>query len=1337
MKKISSFFVGGISILPALLVMPAMADPVEVSTWNDFKDNSDVILTGNITGDTTHSFGIKTVDLNNHNLVIHGVSSGWGSANDVDLCLSNGSIELSGVSNTNGAMLIASRNNHYATITTTNMTNIKINNNIGTSMGGGLYHENEKYATDTTYISELNAANIEFKNNTAQLNNGAAILSTTGELHVLGDTNTFEGNQRVQTESNAAKLYKRGGGAIANQAGGTADTVMVIGKATSTNSFAENTSATNGGAIMNRAVRRYKLDGSEGFEDDDKDAYFTINGTSTFEQNIAAENGGAIYNVGLDDVQDAVVKRIAQVNINGSSEFTLNSAKNGGAIYNTSNATLNINNGENISYTDSFSENTATANGGAIYNNGTLTLNNATFSENSSTGTDTFIIDNYTLGGQGGAIFNGNDGNITVNGTTAFSDNTAGSSGGAIDNLHATMAFNGAATFTDNTVTGGDGQGGAIRNKSGTITFNNGVTFTGNSSSVSGSAIYNGTNHLVGGVININGDSVFQSNTGSYAIHNVSNSNTESHDLIAFADGNATFKNNVNGALWNQDVMTFTNMGTVLFQGNTIDTNSSAAISNVGSLTINAETFTVTGNQYTGTNKLGAAVGNTAAGSMFDLTATNVNFISNTGGAIYKENDSFTITADKMNFAGNTGANAAAINNNGNYSQTTLNGGEIYFSGNIDSATYGGAIFNSGDYVKILGDKVTFSGNRANGTTTTEGDIVKYGGGAISNRGNSGSHQVTEVTIGKNANSVVKFNNNYSAMNGGAIHARAEKAADAGTVMVNGATTFDTNIAELNGGAVSNSPVLGTSTITFNGNTVLKNNQSRTGLGGALYNTGTVTFVNNATFTGNTDSTGANDVHNDGNINFAGTTTMTGGITGSGNLNIANGASLDLGDTAKIVQDTIVLNGTMIAALNPNDDYRITANTFTGDGNLALTFQQEGTYKVFGNATFDNVIVNDDSNMFSPIYNLTWVNNGKSLEAAHKTVDEIVADNNISSDAANVVNALATSDNNIAQQISLITQDALARGDTEYVEQESAKLNPEKAPVTTSVALSLQNQVLTAAGERMSLALTGRSGGDIKADLGLWAKGMYNSTKHKDVFSGHTWGGSIGFDTDLNHSVILGVGYSFGDTNVDLHSHDVDIDSNTIFVYGQYRNSDWFVNGTIAYTMAKYDWNKSAFGLNLSPSYHVNSLSEQIMGGYHFDNGITPTLGLRYLDVHSDSYNNGLARVAATDSTYLTGVAGVDYKYVWIAPNTSVFWNPELHIAATYDMVSDSDVAVVMIPGAAAYAVETENLSRLGGEFGVGLTAEYYYLTVSLNYDLNVHKDYTSHTGSLKLKYKF
>lgn len=436
----------------------------------------------------------------------------------------------------------------------------------------------------------------------------------------------------------------------------------------------------------------------------------------------------------------------------------------------------------------------------------------------------------------------------------------------------------------------------------------------------------------------------------------------------------------------------------------------------------------------------------------------------------------------------------------------------------------------------------------------------------------------------------------------------------------------------------------------------------------------------------------------------------------------ANTLTMKSGDT---------LNMTL---LNPDTYSQINVDTLDANGaTLNMVVKNAGTYNV---VNADNVTSDFAWNTQNAVFDL--IEDDGVVTATVKSAESIVASNNgLSNDSGKMISALANSDDNTASQMSLMIQDSLANGDVEYVEHEVSKMNPEKSPVTTSVALSVQNQVLTAAGERMSLPLTGRSGGDINADLGLWAKGMYNHTKHKDLFSGNTWGGSIGFDTDLNHSVILGVGYSFGDTNVDLHSHDVDIDSNTIFVYGQYRNSDWFVNGTIAYTMAKYEQNKTVFGISTNPAYHVNSLSEQIMGGYHFANGITPSVGLRYLDVHQDAYKDGIVSVNDINSTFLTGVLGVDFKNAWIAPYTSVFWNPEVHTALTYDMVSDSDMALVMVPGAAAYTVASDSLSRLGGELGIGVSVEYYYLTVSLNYDLNLRQDFISQTGSLKVKYKF
>ena len=671
--------------------------------------------------------------------------------------------------------------------------------------------------------------------------------------------------------------------------------------------------------------------------------------------------GGAVINqshqMGSGDEIDSTMV-IGKTDGSSTNTFTGNSSStSGGAVMNRAvdtdgNATLTINGNT------TFSNNTAEASGGAIYNvahtgrNASVTFNNnATFSGNEAKGTISSMAGVYDFTGQGGAIYN-SGGDLTFNGETEFSGNKAASAGGAIGNLGGTLTFNDSATFTGNQVTGGDGQGGAVRNASGTINFNDGVTFTGNTSTTSGSAIYNALHYGTPGTVNIKGDALFQENNGNYAIHNVSNDTVD--NLVAFSNGDVTFKDNIGGAIWNQDKMTFTNMDDILFEGNTQENNSASAISNVGTMTIGANTFTVKENEYSGTNKLGAAIGNTSASSVFNLTANTVEFSDNIGGAIYKENDNFTITANEILFVGNSGSNASAINNNGNTSKTTLTADNVVFNGNTSSSSYGGAIFNSGNYVKIFSDDITFTNNEANGTTTEEANKIKFGGGAIQNRGNTAT---TQIIIGNDANSNILFENNYSASNGGAIHARAEGASNVSTIDINGDTTFSGNEALWNGGAISNSPISGTANLTFNGDTTFTGNTAGE-LGGAIYNTGSVTFNGNATFTGNTANEVANDIYNAGTLNFNNATAPTteaenatkislgGGIDGTGSIVVNSGAS----DVGVVGIEGVINNQAMTVA---HGELKLDSAKATLSGTTTVAVNNGATIN-----TIDNVINN-------------------------------------------------------------------------------------------------------------------------------------------------------------------------------------------------------------------------------------------------------------------------------------------------------------------------------------------------------------------------------------------
>jgi predicted outer membrane repeat protein len=102
---------------------------------------------------------------------------------------------------------------------------------------------------------------------------------------------------------------------------------------------------------------------------------------------------------------------------------TANSATEGGGIYNTAFATLDVRG-------SSFSGNTASDSGGGIYNLGTATLQQSTVSSN-------------TAANDGGGIFNGTSGTLAVKDSTVLGNSAL--SGADIYNL-------GALTLDDSTV---------------------------------------------------------------------------------------------------------------------------------------------------------------------------------------------------------------------------------------------------------------------------------------------------------------------------------------------------------------------------------------------------------------------------------------------------------------------------------------------------------------------------------------------------------------------------------------------------------------------------------------------------------------------------------------------------------------------------------------------------------------------------------------------------------------------------------------------------------------------------------------------------------------------
>ena len=675
---------------------------------------------------------------------------------------------------------------------------ITFSGNTSTDHGAGLYYKNGTASAPVVFNTDVSFLNNEVLS-TATSGSGAGMFISGGSVSLLGDNNTFTGNQMNATIAEG-RLYKVGGGAIANQSyesdnGGSTplDATMVIGTANSENTFTDNTSSTNGGAIMNRALGAG--------DDHDGNAYLTINGTTLFDNNSANINGGAIYNVATGGntaqltlnngsytftrnqalgtpeywgrggaIYNSGAMTLANATFGGTDAALGNTAEQGGAIYNSGTATVAgefennsaiyggaVLNAGNMTINADFESNSASTSGGAIYNAGTATLT-GTFEDNSSmyggalfnmgtaTVTDSTFSSNEAT--DGGAIYLQGDTTIT---NSTFSLNEAQRVGGAVAVAGDGLVSISGAHFTSNSTTNGEetnSDGGAIGQFDGsaaTIDIDNSY-FTGN------------TANDVGGAVT------------SDRVLNVSNSHFVGNQMNGTWMGITLADSNEGGGaifLYDQSIATITNTE---FTGNhsgtwggAISTRGVRDTGNAGS----TSTLDITGSTFTQNT---ATVGGAVANSLNSAIITDSDFVGNTasdkGGAIYNKGDLTIAAVDKdVDFHGNT-ANGAD-NDIYNAGSLTLNVAEdkvISLAGGIDGL--GGTLdIVGGGLVDISNslDNQTVNVNAgqlhlSDPMTLTDTTVNVATGAALNTLDNAINNYSTQVNLGHNSSVFVDAN---------------------------------------------------------------------------------------------------------------------------------------------------------------------------------------------------------------------------------------------------------------------------------------------------------------------------------------------------------------------------------------------------------------------------------------------------------------------------------------------------------------------------------------------------------------------------------------------------
>ena len=489
---------------------------------------------------------------------------------------------------------------------------------------------------------------------------------------------------------------------------------------------------------------------------------------------------------------------------------------------------------------------------------------------------------------------------------------------------------------------------------------------------------------------------------------------------------------------------------------------------------------------------------------------------------------------------------------------------------------------------------------------------------------------------------------------------------------------------------------------------------------------------------------------NIGNLNVAGGLDIGTNTVKAANVSFKDNSTLKFtvagkedGSYGKIEANTINVSTTgtkldltlnsSVLGKDESKNFTILDGSVTGDfaelsQNSRYEFEKLGTgqYKITGKASAADIATEAGGNANNVGTATAW--------------DGVSLDSPSGSTSGQVANALAE----LAGKPDAVSQKA-------YVDALTA-VAPEVAPMVQHTQTETANQVFGAVGTRLtggsvSTGGEGMSSGDnIFERAAMWVQGLFNHSKLDDTskaygFDADSSGVAMGAEKYVTEDTKIGLGYAYTNTDIDGFMRSTDVDTHTAFVYGEYKPSNWYVNGIMSYGWSDYSENKNVSGVGVKADYDAETFGLQAMTGYdmqlkHF--GLTPEMGLRYVHISQDGYKDSAdQRVSANDSDILTGVIGAKVSKTWTLEN-GMNIKPEARIAATYDLMNDDVNSVVTLANGSAYMVEGDALDRFGMEFGAGVTAEVNdNVELSLGYEGKFREDYQDHTGLLNAKYKF
>ena len=469
-----------------------------------------------------------------------------------------------------------------------------------------------------------------------------------------------------------------------------------------------------------------------------------------------------------------------------------------------------------------------------------------------------------------------------------------------------------------------------------------------------------------------------------------------------------------------------------------------------------------------------------------------------------------------------------------------------------------------------------------------------------------------------------------------------------------------------------------------------------------------------------------------------------------GDLVIEGGGALGLPISGMTNPDQAILNVDGKATLESGSNLVLNAKgeDFSNDGQKYTILE--------ANSLVNNGVAVSSSSSVLTINAIQIDENSMAVTVAAKSnaaIQDVISEGGGNANAqragaefVNAASALAGTNPNDPVLKALID----AGNDAQSVARVAKQLTPEVNAGATKAALGTQNLVSTAVGTRMSSVRQGMSSGEGFTQVGSWFQVLHNDSNQDkrdgiDGYSANATGFSAGIDGQLNDATVLGLAYSYVDTDVDSDDgNKTQVDSNALTAYGSWTYDRFFVDGSLTYGQNRNKSKRFIAGTEAKGTYDSDVLGLSALAGYAFDINkdmvVEPRVAARYAKVNIDGFTEKGSSAALTtgDQRMEVGELGAGVRLAGQFEVAGGILEPEVKAMAYHDFIADtSNSTSTYVLGGNSFVTNGASSAKDSYELGLGATYRKGDVTLGLGYDRLTKTGFDADILTAKLRYDF